>query len=330
MASGQPKGAAQRAVFASGSMPPRIDDELASLDRCVSAYRDISIASLSALTDASGHGSAPHSGSGGEAGLAELQAKISTLQTSFQEIKEENLRFQEENRRIQQQKQDLEKLNAQLQKSPGAQKFQEEVQRRDEEIQELTERCRQLQTDMSESQAAKAQVEAELAKQQSVLPQSSTAGHNGNSSRAVTPTSSFGGGKPAGVSPEVIDDLKSKLAVLKQDQQEIEDGMVNMYETLFSSEIVSGLIRVLRRKENELIADAGAGAKGGGGKGAPLKLRKKLDDATTRIEELESQLMQRKDEVGAMQRHFDDMAKIQKLESEAQISHFQVTHTPHF
>lgn len=309
-------------MFASnGNMPPRFDEELASLDRCVSAYRDFSIASLSALTDSSGPGSVPRSGSGAgsEAGLGELHAQLSTLQHSFQEIKDQNSRYREEHQAILQQYHDLEQINAQLQKSPGAQNFQEEVQRRDQEIQQLTERCKQLQKDLAESQAAKA--ESELAKQQS-----SAAGSNGHLSRAISPTNSFGGGVVASIPPELINDLKSKVAVLRQDQQELEDGMVNMYQSLFSPEIVSGLIKVLRRKENELIANAdmGGGAKGGGGKGAPLKLRKKLDDATTRIEELEATLVTRKDEAGALQRHYDDLVKIQKLESEAQITHFQV------
>ena len=323
MASSQPKGTAQRAqVFQSssgnGSMPPRFDDELASLDRCVSAYRDLSIASLSALTE-TGESSGPgHSVSQSESGLGELHAQLSTLQNSFQEIKDQNTRYREEHQRILHEYQELEQINAQLSKSPGAQNFQQEVQKRDQEIQQLTERCKQLQNDLAESRAAKSKADTELAK-------TSAAGSNGHLSRGVTPASSLGGGNAAAISPEVISGLKSKLAVLKQDQQELEDGMVNIYQSLFSPEIISGLIRVLRRKENELIAnaDTGGGGKGGGGKGAPLKLRKKLDDATTRIEELEAQLVTRKDEAGALQRHYDDLNKIQKLESEAQITHFQ-------
>lgn len=299
-------------------MPPRFDDELASLDRCVSAYRDLSIASLSALTE-TGESSGPgHSVSQSESGLGELHAQLSTLQNSFQEIKDQNTRYREEHQRILHEYQELEQINAQLSKSPGAQNFQQEVQKRDQEIQQLTERCKQLQNDLAESRAAKSKADTELAK-------TSAAGSNGHLSRGVTPASSLGGGNAAAISPEVISGLKSKLAVLKQDQQELEDGMVNIYQSLFSPEIISGLIRVLRRKENELIAnaDTGGGGKGGGGKGAPLKLRKKLDDATTRIEELEAQLVTRKDEAGALQRHYDDLNKIQKLESEAQITHFQ-------
>lgn len=155
----------------------------------------------------------------------------------------------------------------------------------------------------------------------------------GGRSRAAPPppaaAAAAGSGSGAAVPPEQLVALQAQVATLKADRDAIEDQVVAMYEDLFRDDIVSGLVSLVRRKENEIVAslDTGgggaAGKKAGFGKPAP-RLKQKLDDATERIEKLEKELKARAAEMDAADRHHKDMLKIATVESTAQADHFRV------
>jgi chromosome segregation ATPase len=130
------------------------------------------------------------------------------------------------------------------------------------------------------------------------------------------------------MSSEALRAVQQQVAQLKSDKDELEDTVVNMYEELFKDEIVSGLVGLVRRKENELVASLETSGSGNGGKKngfakpAP-RLKAKLDDATERIEMLEKELKNRASELDAAERHHADMLKIATVESAAQAEHFK-------
>ena len=191
----------------------------------------------------------------------------------------------------------------------------------------LTDQCAQLQAELTSTQTAlnAARADAQKAKAAAAVAAKGAAACATPSAASAAATSSSASLPPATAAALV--ELRSKVASLQDDKQYIEDIVVSMYEELFSDDVLSQCVNSVRRKEIDVIASADArGGKRGtaaGGKAAP-RLKQKLDDATTRIEQLEKELSTRKDEIGALERHHADLMKIQKLESEAQIVHFKV------
>jgi hypothetical protein len=121
--------------------------------------------------------------------------------------------------------------------------------------------------------------------------------------------------------------MEQDIARLKQDREGLEDQVVNMYEDLFKDEIIMSIVGLIRRKENELVAQldtAGSGArKNGVSKPAP-RLKQRLDDATAKVEKLEKELKAKASEMDAADRHHQDLLKIATLEADAQAEHYKV------
>lgn len=347
----------------SRAMTSKLNDELADLERYVASCREQSLRALSALKESS----LPSSALGGDdVANAKLEGELSRLQKSYQDLRQQHHSVQQENERVLQECRVLKQRNSELSRGSDAGRASKElhnqIHQRDQELSQLresarkheeevaalkqdctdlkrqcdkhsssvvrlTDQCAQLQAELTSTQTALNAARADAQKSKAAAAVAAKSASLGPSPSATPPAASPSSSIMPATSAAVLEELRQKVASLQNDKQYIEDIVVSMYEELFSDEILSKCVNVVRRKEIDVIASADArGGKRGtaaGGKAAP-RLKQKLDDATTRIEQLEKELSSRKDEIGAMERHHADLLKIQKLESEAQITHFKV------
>jgi len=130
----------------------------------------------------------------------------------------------------------------------------------------------------------------------------------------------------AGAPGSALAGVQAALAALREDKEALETAVVEMYESLFSDGLIRGVVGLLRKKEAALTAGGGDAGAGGdaGGRPAP-KMKARLDEARAQVDALERELALKGGEIGALQRHHDDVLKIQRLESEGQIALYKVS-----
>lgn len=346
----------------SRAMTSKLNDELADLERYVASCREQSLRALSALKESSlpstGIGGDDLTTAKLEGELSRLQKTYQDLRQQHHSVQQENERVLQECRSLKQRNSELSRghdpnrasdrkeLHHQIyQRDQELSQLRAKARKHDDEVTQLTQDCAdlKLQCDKHSGSVTRltdqcAQLQAELTSTQSALNAARADAQKAKAAAAAAKaapgvsarSSPPGSGTTASLPAETtaaLDELRGKVISLQNDKQYIEDIVVSMYEELFSDDILSQCVNAVRRKEIDFIASADArGGKRGtaaGGKAAP-RLKQKLDDATTRIEQLEKELSSRKDELGAMERHHADLVKIQKLESDAQITHFKV------
>lgn len=349
----------------SRAMTSKLNDELADLERYVASCREQSLRALSALKESSlpssTLGGDDLTSAKLEGDLSRLQKSYQDLRQQHHSVQQENERVLQECRVLKQRNSELSRgtdpgradrkeLHHQIyQRDQELSQLREKARLHDDEVASLkqdftdlkrqcdkhnnsvvrlTDQCAQLQAELTSTQTALNTARADVQKYKAAATTASRAASIVASPSGTPPAASPASSSvPAGYAA-ALEELRQKVADMQNDKQYIEDTVVSMYEELFSDESLANCVNKVRRKEIDVIASADArGGKRGtaaGGKAAP-RLKQKLDDATTRIEQLEKELSSRKDEIGAMERHHADLLKIQRLESDAQVTHFKVS-----
>jgi chromosome segregation ATPase len=283
----------------SAKKPLRVRDEIAELERYLISCKEQSQKSLQALRD--GESASPLSG------ISDASDPVNELQASLHAL-------QSENDALRAQHQHLQATIASQTNEPSSLS-----------LHALQARCSRLESELS---AARMAALTNGSSQKGSRHNSDTGAGTSSTSRAA----SIANGSTHGTVPAMalLLAFQKQVQQLKADREGLEDQVVNMYEELFRDDIVSGLISLVRRKENEIIASLDTSGGGGGGKKngfarpAAPRLKQKLDDATERIEKLEKELKARASEMDAADRHHKDILKIATLESTAQADHFKV------